>query len=149
MKNLYIVGHPAVRIARASVLACVVAGTAAQLAAQAPPQQRTERTPAAKPWVAPRTPWGQPDLQGIWNNGTTTPLERPAEFAGREFLTEQELHDRTVEAATRAERRPDSAKADVDLAYNNEWWDRGAPLKRTSLIIDPANGRLPELTPEG
>ena len=51
--------------------------------------------------------------------------------------------------ATRAEKRPTSTAADVELAYNNEWWDRGSPLKRTSLIIDPADGRLPALTEEG
>jgi hypothetical protein len=103
----------------------------------------------ASAWKPPRTAWGHPDLQGIWNNGTTTPLERPAEFAGREFLTDQELADRTQEVATRAERRPETAAADVELAYNNEWWERGAPLRRTSLIIDPPDGRLPALTAEG
>ena len=100
-------------------------------------------------YAVPRTPWGHPDFQGIWNNGTTTPLERPAEFANREFLTDEELRTRTLEVATRAERRPDSAQADVELAYNNEWWDRGAPLRRTSLIVDPPDGKLPALTGEG
>ena len=53
------------------------------------------------------------------------------------------------DAATRAEKRPDDPLADVELAYNNEWWDRGVPLKRTSLITDPPNGMLPPLTAEG
>ena len=133
------------RIAAAALLAVGLGVTASGQG----PTQEGAKAPAGGSYRAPLTPWGHPDLQGIWNNGTTTPLERPAEFAGREFLTDQELHDRTVEAATRAERRPDSAKADVDLAYNNEWWDRGAPLKRTSLIVDPADGKLPPLTEEG
>jgi hypothetical protein len=133
------------RIAAAALLAVGLGVTAS---GQGPTQEGAKAL-AGGSYRAPLTPWGHPDLQGIWNNGTTTPLERPAEFAGREFLTDQELHDRTVEAATRAERRPDSAKADVDLAYNNEWWDRGAPLKRTSLIVDPADGKLPPLTEEG
>ncbi len=148
-QSLNVMGQPAVRIARIALLAWLVTGTAAPLAAQVAPQQQSKGTGAAKPWVAPRTPWGDPDLQGIWDNGTPTSLERPAEFSGREFLTDEELKARTEEVATRAERRPDSAAADVELAYNNEWWDRGAPLKRTSLIVDPTNGRLPELTPEG
>ena len=109
----------------------------------------TAKAPAAKSWKVPRTPWGHPDLQGIWNNGTTTPLERPKDLENREFLTDEEWATRAKEAATRAEQRPDDPLADVELAYNNEWWDRGVPLKRTSLIIDPPNGKLPPLTAEG
>jgi hypothetical protein len=109
----------------------------------------TNPTAAAKKWTPPRTPWGHPDLQGLWNNGTTTPLERPADLADREFLSDEEWAARAREESTRAERRPDNAAADVALAYNNEWWDRGAPLKRTSLIVDPPNGKLPPLTAEG
>jgi len=105
--------------------------------------------PPVKKWSVPYTTWGHPDLQGIWNNGTTTPLERPADLTGREFLTDDEWDARAKEAATRAETRPSDPVADVGLAYNNEWWDRGVPLKRTSLIVDPENGRLPALTDEG
>lgn len=115
---------------------------------QAPPDAAS-KTAAAKPWAGPRTAWGHPDLQGLWNNGTPTPLERPDNLAGREFLTEEEWAANADEAATRAERRPASAAADVALAYNNEWYDRGTPLRRTSLIIDPANGKFPALTPAG
>jgi hypothetical protein len=107
------------------------------------------KTDAAKPWTGPRTSWGHPDLQGLWNNGTPTPLERPDNVAGREFLTEAEWLANSEEAATRAERRPANAAADVALAYNNEWYDRGTPLRRTSLIIDPPNGKLPGMTPAG
>jgi hypothetical protein len=103
----------------------------------------------AKSYKAPRTAWGHPDLQGIWNNGTTTPLERPKDLADREYLSDAEWAARAKDAATRAEKRPDDPLADVELAYNNEWWDRGVPLKRTSLITDPPNGMLPPLTAEG
>jgi hypothetical protein len=122
----------------------------APMAAQ-PPADGAAKRPAAgaTKWSVPRTPWGHPDLQGIWNNGTTTPLERPDDLAGREFFTDEEWTARAQEAATRAEKRPTDPVADVGLAYNNEWWDRGTPLKRTSLIIDPPNGKLPELTAEG
>lgn len=111
-------------------------------AAQGQPGPRATR-------ATPRTPWGHPDLQGFWNNGTSTPLERPVDLADKEFLTEAEWKARAEEARTRAERRPGDADADLGLAYNNVWWDRGAPLSRTSLIIDPPNGRLPPLSPQG
>jgi hypothetical protein len=103
----------------------------------------------AKTYKGPRTPWGHPDLQGIWNNGTTTPLERPKDLADREYLSDAEWAARAKDAATRAEKRPEDPLADVELAYNNEWWDRGVPLKRTSLITDPPNGMLPPLTAQG
>lgn len=131
-----------------AVAAVVAAASAHLVAGQGAATAQSTAAQGGK-YVAPRTAWGHPDLQGIWNNGTTTPLERPGELAGREFLTDEELSERSQEVATRAEKRPTSKLADVELAYNNEWWDRGAPLKRTSLIIDPVDGRLPALTEEG
>lgn len=119
-----------------------------RLAGQAATDGRAEPAAPATPYVAPRTPWGHPDLQGIWNNGTTTPLERPG-TVDRDFLTPEEIAQRNEEADSRADRRPADSKADVELAYNQEWWDRGKALERTSLIIEPADGRLPPLTPEG
>src|SRR5687768_15373229 len=73
-------------------------------------------TGASKSWDA-RTPDGQPDLQGVWNFSTPTPLERPAKFAGREFLTDEEVEALTSEAASR-DRRAADARADVGQAYN-------------------------------
>lgn len=100
-------------------------------------------------WKAPKTAWGHPDIQGIWNNGTTTPLERPADLADRDVLTKEEWAARAKESANRAASRPDDPDNDLALAYDNEWWDRGTPLLRTSLITDPPNGKLPPFTPEG
>jgi hypothetical protein len=92
---------------------------------------------------APRTPWGDPDLQGIWNNSTTTPLERPSALKGTEFLTPQEAAERDE----RAERTADAAPAAGDPGtYNGFWFDRGKSLTRTSLIVDPPDGRLPPFT---
>ncbi len=117
---------------------------------QAPaPRTGAKAAGTSKTWTAPRTPWGHPDLEGLWNNGTPTPLERPDNVGGREFLSEDEWSAIAKEVSTRAERRPANAAADVALAYNNEWYDRGSPLKRTSLIVDPSNGKLPPLTTEG
>src|SRR5881397_3543335 len=97
----------------------------------------------------PRTPWGDPDLQGIWNNGTITPLERPTAAGQKDILSEEETSALNEEAATRAQsdRRPPDKVADLELAYNAEWWDRGKSIGRTSLIVDPEDGRLPPLTP--
>ena len=102
-------------------------------------------------WTLPRTPDGQPDLQGAWSFATVTPLERPSEYAGREFLTDEEVAALNEDAATRAssERRGGlTAQRDVDLAYDQFWWDRGTSDGRTSLIVDPPDGRIP-FTPEG
>jgi hypothetical protein len=106
---------------------------------------------AAEGPSTPRTPWGHPDLQGIWNNSTITPLERPRAFAGREFLTAAEAAQLDAAAAERYDERPQDAAQDVDAAYNQVWWDRGNTVAshRTSLIVDPPDGRLPALTPEG
>jgi len=104
-----------------------------------------------------RTADGQPDLQGVWNFSTLTPLERTAEFAGREFLTDAEakaFEARTVERNNR-DNREQSADADVAGAYNEFWWDRGIHAARvhgkarTSLIVDPPDGRIPPLTADG
>ena len=97
-----------------------------------------------------RTPWGDPDLQGVWSYATFTPLQRPAEFAGRQFLTPEEVAAQNLADATRAtsERRGElSAERDLALAYDQVWWDRGESTGRTSLIVDPPEGRLPPLTP--
>lgn len=108
---------------------------------------------ASKAWTPPRTPDGQPDLQGVWTNATLTPLERPAEFAGKEFLTEQEAADyvkRTLQRVN-TDRRDGGAQVDVGRSYNEFWRDRGNGLvadRRTSLIIDPPDGKIPPYTPE-
>ena len=70
---------------------------------------------------APRMPWGVPDLQGVWDHGTATPMERPARYEGREFLTAEEIAEANLNATTFAtsERRSElSAERDVGLAYN-------------------------------
>jgi hypothetical protein len=114
--------------------------------AAAPVQAQTRG--AATPYIAPQTPWGDPDLQSVWNFSTPTPLERPAEYADREFLSEAEVEEAADRAASRDRRAADPV-ADVRQAYNEFWSERGRPTGRTSLVVDPPNGRLPSLTPEG
>jgi hypothetical protein len=110
--------------------------------AQAPSTAKTPRKVSGK---LPRTPWGDPDLQGIWNDSTTTPLERPATLTGKEFLTPQEAAERDELANRTADGPP--APGDPGT-YNAFWFDRGRSLQRTSLIVDPPDGRLPPYTPE-
>jgi hypothetical protein len=101
-----------------------------------------------------RAPDGHPDLQGTWNFSSLTPLERPAQFAGKPVLTDAEAAEFERETLERidADRRRESADADVAQAYNNAWYDRGTKVvgtKRSSLIVDPPDGRIPALTPAG
>ena len=97
----------------------------------------------AKKW---RTPWGDPDLQGSWSNSTTTPLERPAKYAGREFMTAAELAERrAAEKAANAKRDDPGQGPSGGFA----WFEGGSPDGRTSLIYDPADGKIPPLTPAG
>lgn len=108
---------------------------------------------SGKTWTPPRTPDGQPDLQGVWTNATLTPLERPAEFAGKAVLTEQEAADyvKRMLQQVSSDRRDGGAQVDVGRSYNEFWRDRGNGLVadlRTSLIVDPPDGRVPPLTPE-
>jgi hypothetical protein len=116
------------------------------LRAQSPPQT----------WTAPRTPDGHPDLEGIWTNSTRTPLERPDEFRGRPYLTEQEAaaYEKRILTQGNRDRRDGDPEADVARAYNELFFDQGDKLSRidgripTSIIIDPPDGRIPPLTPE-
>lgn len=97
------------------------------------------------------TPWGTPDLQGVWSHGTATPLERPDRYEGRDRLTVEEIAEANVQATTfaRSDRRSElSAERDVGLAYNQFWWDRGLSDGRTALIVDPPDGKIPAQTPE-
>ena len=98
---------------------------------------------AAQTAEPPRTPWGAPDLSGYWEYRSTTPLERPAELAGRETLTPDE------EAAYLVERHAAIGR-ERDLQLNADWWQPGGLTDgRTALIVDPPDGRLPARTPAG
>src|ERR1700722_14671967 len=96
----------------------------------------------------------QPDLEGVWNFATLTPLERPIQYSGKAVLTDDEVKDFERETLDRnnADQRPAGSDADVALAYNNAWYDRGSKVvgtHRTSIVTDPPDGRIPALTAEG
>src|ERR1700730_6340350 len=108
---------------------------------------------AGKPQIPLRTLDGQPNLQGVWTNSTITPMERPRELAGKEFFTEKEAAEYEKQARERnnGDRRDSNAEADLAVGYNDVWWDRGTRVvstRRTSIIVDPPDGRIPPLTPE-
>jgi hypothetical protein len=99
---------------------------------------------------APQTPWGAPDLNGTWTGSTLTPLERPKEFTGKAVLTPEEAAALEARARDRNAREPQAAAGDPGT-YNQIWFDPSSavvPDRRTSLITDPPDGRLP-FTPEG
>ena len=140
------------RLASLGVLAAVVALVWLAPAAVAGQTQATKNA-AANTYKAPRTPDGQPDLQGVWDNGTSTPLERPQKLAGKQTLTPEELERATIAAQRSRENRDrrdqqEGSVTDVGRAYNALWFPvPGKPIERTSLVTDPPDGRVPALTP--
>ena len=130
------------------------------LAASVPAIQLAGQPAAARKETAahaiPRMADGRPDLQGMWTNVTITRLERPAEFGDRLTVSDAEASEweKTFLKNTDKDRRDGGSRADVERAYNAFFWDSGTELarvngqKRTSLIVDPPDGKIPALTPE-
>jgi len=129
----------------AAAAAAVISAPTTNASAQAP---AAPGTPAPAP---PKTPWGEPDLQGIWTDETTTPLQRPARFANQEVFTEAERAelDRVRSEVLGRERRAErGTERDVSGSYNNVFVSFKHTGARTSLIVDPPDGRIPPLAPE-
>ena len=130
--------------------ALVLAQTGASTAAKPAPAKQAAPAKAgtpAKAWSGPKTPWGDPDLQGVWNDATSTPLQRPA--GKGETVTEGEADQFEEQLAydLSRDRRDGGPEVDVNRAYNEHWMDsrrlRITNDRRTSLIVDPPDGRLP------
>jgi hypothetical protein len=127
------------------------------------PERAVPKSAAAKAWVAPRAADGHADLQGLWENNSATPLERPAAFAGKPRLSEQEVDALKARAAQLFSADADAAFGDAFYlgllanvnsglgatgSYSGNWLPTRNFETRTSLITDPDTGRLPPLTPE-
>lgn len=149
------------RISQKSIVASVAVLLLVPMLAVPAAAQPTSSSPESE---VPRTAWGDPDLGGVWDYRTITPLERPEEYEDRAFLTEEEVAELEQGAEDR-ERTADEAPArraeaieeggnplNVVGCCNRFWLDYGTQAqetRRTSLIIDPPNGRMPPKTPEG
>ena len=99
--------------------------------------------------AVPRTPWGKPDLQGVWDFATVTPMERPAELAGKEILTDEDAANLVDQSARRWQGISEGREGTTGT-YDEFWFDAGSSVtadRRTSLIVDPPDGRVPALTP--
>src|SRR6185503_15409533 len=137
--------HPFLRSTMTVLIAAASAGAVISLSltgtsAQAPAPAQTFKTP-----------WGEPDLQGIWTDETDTPLQRSPRFGNQEFFTDAqrtELDQQRSAMPGREKRAERGTIADVAGAYNDVFTPKKRTGARTSRIVDPPNGRLPALTPE-
>jgi hypothetical protein len=138
------------------IIIAIVVLTALPAFAQNPkPAPAAPKAPAAaKAWTAPKTPWGDPDLQGTWTSDDCigTPLNRPAQFGDRLYYTEQELAEREATLARQADNDKQEfvgTNARVGTGPPGHWGERARrPCRQTSLIVDPPNGRTPDVQPE-
>src|SRR5262245_11922092 len=116
-------------------------------------QAPKKAAPVPAKTAVPKTPWGDPDLQGVWNDATSTPLQRPGTVGAKDVLSDEEAEEFQQQLANdlSRDRRDGGPDVDVNRAYNEHWMD-SRRLKitadhRTSLIVDPPDGRIPPLVP--
>jgi hypothetical protein len=106
---------------------------------------------AQAPWKHPKTPWGDPDIQGIWPGNVGVPMQRAVNLGDRTTLTDEEFAQREAQARRQAETDSQpfaSTDTRPGIGPPSYWTERGKPTRQTSLIVDPPDGRLPALTPE-
>jgi hypothetical protein len=111
-------------------------------------QTQQKGAPSSAKFVVSRTPWGHPDLQGVYTFATLTPFQRPAALAGKDRLTEEELK---VLGEQLQQKQEEDIATNEHFSYNTLWFasDQGRPTGRTSILVDPEDGRLPPLTERG
>jgi len=134
------------------VIGAAVLFVAGPAASQTPPSAAGANGQAGSKWSAPRTAWGDPDLQGIYNSNDNVgvPIERPARFGNRMYLTDEELAERQ-KAAEKAAKDDKADRRQLGPEQTGDgpehWYERGKTSKRTSLVVDPPDGQIP-LMPE-
>jgi hypothetical protein len=137
-----------------SMMTVAIAGAAVGAVISVSMTRTSAQAPAASaiaPSEALKTPWGEPDLQGIWMDETDTPLQRPAKYATQEFFTEAQRAELDAQRAAlggKDRRRERGTELDVTGSYNDLFISRKHAGVRTSRIIDPPDGRIPQFTPE-
>src|SRR5215470_16142608 len=155
LSSVVVAAFAAVAISSALVIAQTTA-TGAKPAAGAKPQATPAKTAApakaaTKAFTAPKTPWGDPDLQGVWNDATSTPLQRPNGKGETVGEGDASQFEEQLASDLNRDRRDGGPEIDVNRAYNEHWMD-ARRLKitadhRTSLVVDPPDGRIPPLVP--
>ena len=131
-------------------LACTLALLTAPMTGQAT-AGKTKQAKRDKAYTPPKTPWGDPDLEGVWPGNMGVPMQRNAKLGDRATLTDEEFAAKEEQAKKQAQADSESVVASdskVGIGPPSYWTERGKPTRQTSLIVDPPNGRLPDLTAE-
>jgi hypothetical protein len=134
-----------------SAFTCAIALVGVAIAGQAPASSKAKQAKTGKTYAPPKTAWGDPDLEGVWPGNMGVPMQRPANLGERATLTDEEFAAKEAAAKKQAQADGESvATSDtrVGIGPPSYWTERGKPTRQTSLIVDPPNGRLPDLTAE-
>jgi hypothetical protein len=129
----------------------LVAALSSLPAAAQAPAAKTATASGKTNWTPPKTSWGDPDLQGQWPATANIPMQRPATLGERAELTDEELAERESRAKKQAAEDGEEVAKGGDVSINppSYWVERGKPVRQASLVVDPPNGRIPPLTPDG
>jgi len=130
---------------------CSLPMTAQAPAAKVTPAAKAATSSVKTNWTPPKTPWGDPDLQGEWPATARIPMQRPANLGTRAVLTDAELAERENQFKKQSDEDSDAVAKTSDVTINppSYWVERGKPDRQASLVVDPPDGRVPPLTPEG
>jgi hypothetical protein len=135
-----------------SVFASLLVAALSSLPAAAQvPAAKTATASVKSNWTPPKTAWGDPDLQGQWPATANIPMQRPATLGERAELTDEELAQRESQSKKQAAEDGEEVAKGGDVTINppSYWVERGKPVRQASLVVDPPNGRIPPLTPDG
>jgi hypothetical protein len=132
-----------------SAFTCTIGLMNVAIAGQAPTSSTAKQSKTGKSYTPPKTAWGDPDLEGIWPGNMGVPMQRPANLGERTTLTDEEFAAKEATAKKQAQADSESVVTSdtrVDIGPPSYWTERGKPSRQASLIVDPPDGRLPDLT---